>query len=186
MVYVYPTGQIRRAAIPDLLNLRVRVYPGVSSLDGLFIDLQLDPATQGLQMYEATDLILCDRPLQTDVPCFIWQVSAVESALFSSARSKRERFLRLEGHLLKFYRPNHTAYAVTTSTYPLVPFRMKEIQLANFATDFAALPYGDMLYIPPQDAPRAIANQTWLRQLTSVDHLREITAAAAAPSVPKR
>src|SRR5260370_28320061 len=61
LVYCYPAILIQRAA--KLLNLRVETFPGISSLDTLFVDLGIDAATDGLQMYETTDLLLRPRPL---------------------------------------------------------------------------------------------------------------------------
>ena len=85
MVYVYPSQQILRAA--EALGLRTTVMPGISAFDTLCADLRLDPGMQGLQMYEATELLLRRRPLQPDVPCFLWQIGAVESTLHSEATS---------------------------------------------------------------------------------------------------
>ena len=66
---------------------------GVSSLDTMFIDLDLDPAYDGLQMYEATDLLVKQRPLQPDVPCLLWQVGAVRvGALLDRSEQSRGRF----------------------------------------------------------------------------------------------
>src|SRR5262249_24541827 len=53
LIYVYPTRQIVDAA--PYLGLTVRVLAGISSLDTMLIDLGVDPAIDGLQMYEATD-----------------------------------------------------------------------------------------------------------------------------------
>jgi uncharacterized protein YabN with tetrapyrrole methylase and pyrophosphatase domain len=61
LVYVYPTRQIINAA--PFLGLTVRVLPAVSSLDSMFVDLDFDPAINGLQMYEATDVLIRQRPL---------------------------------------------------------------------------------------------------------------------------
>ena len=59
-VYCYPTTLITRAA--PLLGLRVEVFPGVSPFDTLLVDLGMDIALDGIQMYEATDLLLRRRP----------------------------------------------------------------------------------------------------------------------------
>src|SRR5258708_9806433 len=75
LVYCYPAVLIQRAA--KLLDLRVETFPGISSLDTLFVDLGIDVATDGLRMYETTDLLLRRRPLQNDVPCILWQVNAI-------------------------------------------------------------------------------------------------------------
>src|SRR6185503_5646213 len=96
----------------SLLKLRVHVAPGISIFDTLLVDLGLDPGLTGMQMYEATGLLVENRPLQPDVPCLLLQVDAVESALFTRKPSSEKRFLRLQKHLLKFYPPTHPLVSV--------------------------------------------------------------------------
>jgi precorrin-3B methylase len=55
-VYCYPTTLIHYAA--PLLHLHVEVFPGISSFDTLLVDLGTDIAFDGMQMYEASDLLL--------------------------------------------------------------------------------------------------------------------------------
>ncbi|HEV2834369.1 MAG TPA: SAM-dependent methyltransferase, partial [Pyrinomonadaceae bacterium] len=74
-MYCHPTTLIQRAA--TVLGLKVVVLPGVSSLDTLLIDLNLDPGFDGLQVYDATDLVVRGRPLQNDVSCVIMQAPIV-------------------------------------------------------------------------------------------------------------
>src|SRR5712692_4912145 len=70
-VYCYPTTLIKRAAA--LLNLHVEVFAGISAFDTLLVDLGIDVALDGVQMYEATDVLLRRRPIQNDAACVIWQ-----------------------------------------------------------------------------------------------------------------
>ena len=99
LVFVYPTQQILKVA--DDLGLRVKVLPGISSMDTMFIDLELDPGTLGVQMYETTGLLLQRRVLQPDVPCFLWQVGSVETRLFTRSPSLPHRFARLQAYLTR-------------------------------------------------------------------------------------
>src|SRR5882762_1393677 len=101
LVYSLPPFIVMAAA--EVIGLRTKVMAGISSMDTLFVDLKFDPCTQGLQMYEATDLLLRHRPILPDVPCFIWQIGTVESRLYSETFSKPERFRRIRGYLLRFY-----------------------------------------------------------------------------------
>jgi hypothetical protein len=171
-VYVYPTMQIRRAAA--LLDLRVQVLPGISTLDALMIDVGLDPGVSGLQMYEATDILLRDRPLQPDVPLILWQVGAVETFLHSTAASVPARFERLQQHLLRFYPVEHVAHSVFTSTFPLAPSVVDSFPLGELATRFPAGAPGATLYIPPTEL-RQIVDPDLFAQAESAEHLHEIT-----------
>ena len=136
-VYVYPTEQISSAA--KLLNLKVRIIPGISSLDTMFVDLDLDPGLNGFQMYEATDLIARDRPLQIDVPAMIWQVGVVGTGLYTDRQSNPERFQPLLKHLLKFYGSDHVVSVVKSADTPLTKSSLKNFRLEDLPNLLAGL-----------------------------------------------
>ncbi len=114
IVGVYAPFLIRDLA--GLLGLTVSVQPGISAMDCLFAELMVDPCISGIQMYEATDLLLRRRPLQPDVQALIWQIGCVETTLHSMSVSKPERFDRLRAHLLRFYPPGHEVSAIASDT----------------------------------------------------------------------
>lgn len=174
LVYVYPTRQIIDAA--PYLGLTVKVLPAVSSLDTMIIDLDFDPAINGLQMYEATDVLARQRPLQNDVPCLLWQVGAVESVLYSSAPNKPERFYRIKEHLLKFYPPDHEVTAVYSSHHPLFDPSTVTFPLSDMEQHHDDLHQGLTLYIPPV-SKRPVADSDLVSQIQSLEHLRNITRA---------
>jgi len=115
-VYCYPTTLIHRAA--PLLGLHVEVFAGVSSFDTLLVDLGTDIANSGVQMYEATDLLLRRRPVQNDVTCVIWQPTVVGDPTCPSGPYGAQQFRPLQDHLLRFYPPDHQVKLVTTRTHP--------------------------------------------------------------------
>jgi len=172
MVYVYPSQQILRAA--EAFGLRTTVTPGISAFDTLCADLRLDPGMQGLQMYEATELLLRRRPLQPDVPCLLWQIGAVESTLHSEATSVPARFTRIKAYLLRFYPATHRVTAVFSSMHPLVPSQLIEFELGNMEAEHAQLHPGFTLYLPPVGV-RPIVDEDLLRELDDVTHLRAFT-----------
>ena len=53
--------------IAPKLGLRTKVMPGISALDCLFSDLRIDPIEAGLQIHEATELLLYRQPLIPDM-----------------------------------------------------------------------------------------------------------------------
>jgi uncharacterized protein YabN with tetrapyrrole methylase and pyrophosphatase domain len=77
-VGVFPTQHVLAAAAA--LGLRCKVLPGISSIDAMLVDLGLDPGIAGLQVYDATDVLLRRRPLQSDVPCMVLDVASVGNA----------------------------------------------------------------------------------------------------------
>ena len=146
-VYCYPTTLITRAA--PLLGLHVEVFPGVSSFDTLLVDLGTDIALSGIQMYEATDLLLRRRPIQSDVTCVIWQPTVVGDPTYHAEPYTAEQFMPLQEYLLRFYPADHEAAIVTTKTYPLTRSVVQRLQLGDLAVELERAPKVGTLYIPP-------------------------------------
>ncbi len=157
-----------------LLNLDVLVLPGVSAMDCLFAELMVDPCVGGLQMVEATDLLLRRRPLQPDVPALIWQIGCVETSLHTARISKPERFERLRAHLLRFYPAEHQATAVYSTPHPLMPSTIHRFALADLGAHAHLLHAGFTLFLPAVHE-RPIEDQVLLRQIDSVEHVHRIT-----------
>jgi uncharacterized protein YabN with tetrapyrrole methylase and pyrophosphatase domain len=164
LVYCYPAILIQRAA--KLLNLRVEGLPGISSLDTLFMDLGFDAATDGLQMYETTDLLLRRRPLQNDVPCILWQLDAIAQPTYETDRRSADQFLPLQNYLLEFYPAEHRITLVLSKTFPLQESIVESYRLGTLSTDLERGPQSGNLYIPPVRR-RAIADYQLLKKLTA-------------------
>ena len=157
-----------------LLGLEVLVLPGVSAMDCLFAELMVDPCVAGMQMYEATDLLLRRRPLQPDVPALIWQIGCVETRLHTTRVSTPERFERLRSHLLRFYPPEHQATAAYSTPQPLMPSTVHRFVLQDIRKSAHLLHAGFTLYVPPVHE-RPVEDHELLRQMDSVEHLCRIT-----------
>jgi len=171
-VFCYPPFLVKEVA--ELVGLSFSIQPGISSMACLFSELMLDPAPHGLQMYEATDLLLRQRPLLPDVPALIWQVGSLESHLYTARPSAPERFLRFRDHLLRYYPPTHTVTAAYASPHPLAASQIQSFELASLAAHAADLQGGVTLYIPATHQ-RPIADHALLALLTRRGHLDEIT-----------
>ncbi len=163
LVYCYPAILIQRAA--KLLNLQVEAFPGISSLDTLFVDLGIDAGTDGLQMYETTDLLLRRRPIQNDVPCILWQANAIAEPTYETDRRSPDQFLPLQRYLLEFYPSEHPITLVLSKTFPLLESITETYRLETLATDLARGPQSGNLYIPPVRR-RPIADYKLLEKLT--------------------
>ena len=157
-----------------MLDLEVQVMPGVSAMDCLFAELMVDPCVSGLQMYEATEMLLRRRPLQPDVPALIWQIGCVETTLHTMRRSKPERFERLQSHLLQFYPAEHTVTAFHSTPHPLARSTSLRFSLGEMCAQAHALHAGFTLFIPPAHA-RPIKDRELLDRMNDVKHLRRIT-----------
>ena len=157
-----------------LLSLEVLVLPGISAMDCLFAELMVDPCVAGMQMYEATDLLLRHRPLQPDVPALIWQIGSVETRLHTTRASKPQRFERLRAHLLRFYPPEHQATAVYSTPHPLMPSTVHRFELQDICQNAHLLHAGFTLYVPPVHE-RPVEDHELRQQMDSVEHLVRIT-----------
>jgi len=173
LVYAYAPPLI--VDLANLLALTVRVLPGISAMDCLFAELVLDPCTDGLQMYEATDLVLKRRPLQPDVPALIWQVGNLETRLHTDRRSRPERFHRFRDHLLRFYPPQHLITAYFATPFPLMPSTVLQFPLVEIADQAGTLHHGVTLYLPPVST-RPVEDAELLDLIDSTKHLDNITS----------
>lgn len=176
LVYALPPFMVIAAA--EALGLKVKVLPGISSLDTMFADLRVDPCTQGVQMYEATDLLLRQRPIQPDVPCFIWQIGTVGSRIYSEASSKPDRFKKIKEYLLQFYPADHKMVAVYCPDIPLVPVSLTEFTLATIEDQATSLHQGVTVFIPPVQM-RPVADPDLLTSMDDLEQLREVTLSNA-------
>lgn len=146
-VYCYPTTLIARAA--PLLGLHVEVFPGVSAFDTLLVDLGIDIAADGIQMYEATDLLLRRRPIQNDVACVVWQPTVVGDPTYRPDPYGAEQFEPLQQYLLRFYPAEHEVVLVTTKTHPLTRSIVQRLPLRDLALELERAPSVATLYVPP-------------------------------------
>jgi len=172
IVGVYAPFLIRDMA--RMLDLKVQVLPGISAMDCLFAELMVDPCVSGMQMYEATDLLLRRRTLHPDVPALIWQIGNVETRLHTSRVSKPERFERFRAFLMRFYPPAHPVTAYYAAPHPLMPSTVLSFPLSEMCVDAYRLHAGFTLYVPPV-AEKPVADHELLQQMDSVEHLHRIT-----------
>jgi uncharacterized protein YabN with tetrapyrrole methylase and pyrophosphatase domain len=145
-VYCYPTTLITQAA--PLLGLHVEVFAGVSAFDMLLVDLGVDIAHSGVQMYEATDLLLRQRPIQSDVACVIWQPTVVGDPTCPAGPYMAQQFEPLQNYLLRFYPADHVVKLVTSKTHPLVRSNVQSLNLRDLPAALEGTPGVGTLYIP--------------------------------------
>lgn len=171
-VFVSPAKFIRERA-PDR-DLSVEVRPGVSAMDCIYAEFGIDPAVNGIQMFEATDLLLREFEVNPEVPAVLWQVGTVETVLHSSADSAPGRFTRLREHLQQFYPDDHEAALVHVATYPVTESEWLSFPLSEFESMHDRVKPTHTLYVPPVDE-RPVQNEALEKQIASPSHLERIT-----------
>lgn len=172
MVFSYASTLIRDVA--QALDLRVEVLPGISSMAALMADLWLDPATHGLQMFEATDILLRRRPLQPDVPALIWQVGNLETILYTTKNSGSDRLLRFRDWLLHFYPADHPITAYHAAPHPITVHQQWQFPLRALPEQAERLHPAITLFVPPC-ATRPIQDFELLQRVRDRNHLKKIT-----------
>jgi uncharacterized protein YabN with tetrapyrrole methylase and pyrophosphatase domain len=181
-VYCYPTTLINRAA--PLLGLHVEVFAGVSAFDTLLVDLGIDIAQSGVQMYEATDLLLRQRPIQSDVACVIWQPTVVGDPTCPAGPYASQQFEPLQDYLLRFYPSDHQVKLVTSKTHPLMRSTVQPLNVGDLAIALGGAPGVGTLYIPAL-TERPIEDPELLNvMVTSGSQFEALLVARRYPGVP--
>ena len=171
-VFAYPPFLIRE--ICSHLEIKVKVLPGVSAFDTICSELMIDPGINGMQMYEATELLMRKRVLQNDVPALIWQIGAIETALYSHLLSKPERFEGLKKYLLKFYPENHMVHSIFCSNYFMMPSTIHSFKISEIGDYAHLLHSGHTLYVPPSEY-KEVVDEYLVEKILAPEHLKSIT-----------
>lgn len=108
------------------------MLPGISAEDCLFADLGVDPSIPGLQTYEATDLLLRKRSINTEVNAIIWQVGCVGDVGFKFHGYDNEKLGILLDYLDTFYTPEQEVYNYVASMFSMSKPKIDKYKLSDF------------------------------------------------------
>jgi tetrapyrrole (corrin/porphyrin) methylase-like protein len=127
-----------------------RMLPGVSSLDCLFADLELDPA-EGLQTYEATSFLVGGRIPDATALLVLWQVGSLgEEAHRSEVDVSRVPVL--VEYLERFYSSRHETIVYEASPFPGCDPGIQRVALGRLAE--ARITPASTLVVPPARPPQ--------------------------------
>jgi precorrin-6B methylase 1 len=171
-VFAFPPFVVKEVA--ESLGLTVDVIPGISSMDCIFAELMIDPANSGLQMFEATELLLTKRKLQTDIQTLIWQVGTLETGLYSTKSSSSQRYGKFLEYMEQFYPPGHPCTAIYCSDHPALPSTVLRFSLDRIGEFAEQLHGGFTLYLPPTSILPTL-DSALERSLDSTAHLEQLT-----------
>lgn len=172
LVFSYPPLLVSDLA--ETLGLEVAILPGISATASLICELGIDPGTRGIQMMEATDLLVRRRPIQADMDALIWQVGIVGTRLYTSRPSRPERLDPLVTYLLQFYPETHEVTAVYAPPHALVKTARITCTLAALRDYAAELHAGYTLYVPAL-GERPILDTGALGRADDPSYLRRVT-----------
>lgn len=127
-------------------GLEARMLPGVSAEDCLFADLGVDPGHGAFAAYEATEMLLTQRPPATDSHVVVWQIGVVAAMRLGAGTG----LASFRDYLTTFYPSDHvvTHYRApqTGIGHPL----RQELTLSGLAD--VAVSVTSTLYVPPTTA----------------------------------
>lgn len=95
--------------------------PSVSALDCLCADLGVDPAHPGMQMQEATDMLIRSRPPSTQLHVVLWQVGLIGEMGYRRKGYINDNFSILISYLQKHYGTDYQVTNYIASRFPTIP-----------------------------------------------------------------
>jgi tetrapyrrole methylase family protein/MazG family protein len=127
------------------------VYPGISSIDAILAEFGLDPGQVALQVHEATELLIFDRPLDPHSGLLIFQAGQLETRIHTTEPSSPERLRQLVDRLTATYGPSHEVTAMEARGVGTGwTWRGSLAKLASAAPEFGLM---FTIYIPPAARP---------------------------------
>ena len=126
-----------------------QVVPGISSVDTLLCDIGADMAP-GIQIYDATWLVVAEIQLEARVAAILLQVGAFGSfRAHYHTRPEARSLTALAGYLGRTYPSEHDVFVIRSSGAALDSVTVRRVRLKNLSS----VPSEDLLncslYIPP-------------------------------------
>jgi precorrin-6B methylase 1 len=156
-IFVLPTHVAIKTLRED--GYQAVMLPAISAVDCLFADIGVDPAHDGCQMVEATDLLLRRRQILTDSHVIIWQIGCVGDLGFRFAGYDNRNFWVLVDYLLDSYRPDQEVVHYCASQFPICPPLIERMPLEGLRQ--ANITGISTLYIPPAAPRPTVAEMAW-------------------------
>ena len=127
------------------------VLPGISSLDTLCIDLNIDYG-EGLQVYEASDLVENKQPINPYIHTLIFQIAEFDSyTTRDTAPTRVGRFKPMERHLLKYFPADHPIIIAFSDDGDGTGAFLLKSSLRKLDSHRRRIFLGTTLYIPPMN-----------------------------------
>lgn len=111
---------------------KVRVLPGISADACMYVDLGLDPFRDGLQAYEATQLMQRKPKLDPRTPLVVWQAGAFQSFQWPPVPD-RGALDGLSAYLLDVFGPNAQCIVYQASWFDERPTRVDSLRVREIA-----------------------------------------------------
>lgn len=132
-------------------GIKANMLPAVSAEDCLFADLGIDPLHPGVQMLEATDMLLRQRTLLTDFHVIITCVGGI---VFRGCDYLIHNFHVMIKHLQEVYGSDYIITHYVGAQYPMCGPLIERISLSEFLEEDTVKKITKIstIYIPPKEA----------------------------------
>ncbi len=186
-VFVSPSH--RAIAIARSEGHQAFMLPSISALDCLFADLGIDPSLPGCQIYEATDLLVRQRPLVTDGHVIIFQPGSVGNPGFNFDGFPNTHLSVLIRYLQAAYGDDHDVVNYSASQYAMCDPVIQRTTLSALLTPEGAKAVTGIstFYLPPKSEravdPDVLATLGLIPQ-AAVPQLRAISQQEIARRAP--
>ena len=155
-------------------GLIVRVYPGVSSIDTILVDLRHEIGSTGLQIYEASWFVARGIEPRTDVPCLLMQPGVFGTAYTVVGHQLMPGALGgLQEYLGRFYPPEHELLLVRSPSWWYEDERVHRVLLNDLGGVGERETEGTSLFIPRLREP-AVADQAFVTRMLDRAHFAEL------------
>ena len=150
---VFVLSTHRAIAIARREGHRAVMRAAVSALDTLCADIGIDPSQPGLQTFEATDMLIRRRPLDTCVHVVLWQVGLIGELGYRRKGFLNEGFSYLLDYLEAAYGPSHPVVNYVGSRYPGIDPLTDRQTISAFRDPRAQASVTGIstFYLPPKD-----------------------------------
>lgn len=129
-------------------NFSVEVIPGISALDRIFVDLNLDISQKGIQIFEASAALHYQIDLNPRVDCILFQIGAPLGPIHEARPTRADDIYPLRDYLLKFFPPSHEVTVVESSVELGIETKLTKGPLGDLTKLAPAFNYTASLYIP--------------------------------------
>lgn len=133
-------------------KIGVSVMPGVSSLDTISVDLEVDYLERGTVAIDSNRLILYRIKLDPTLGLVIYHPASVGTSRVDFAYPWRSnRIELLERYLLETYPPSHPFFIILSASVLGAEPEVISGELDQLSSNVELIKYGSSLYIPPAD-----------------------------------
>jgi len=118
-------------------SIKTVVCPAISAQDCLYADLRFDPASGGMQTFDATEYLLYDKLIDTSSHIVIYQISMVGNLCLPTSKVNMEAIIFIKKKLLNIYGKGKKAFIYESALYPrnnptIIEFYLDDLDKQKF------------------------------------------------------